>query len=931
MKKRLLISIAIALFMSVAIMLLPGVGTMEAKAWNDEGAGTKENPWKVGNRPAEKVIAYFDSDTGTLYIEGDVNETMQHDYYTGYSYRYAFDSIRNKVKSINISGVTSIYSSSTKGTFQDMINLEEVMITTDSDYLYCDEYTFSGCTKLKTINMNQGKVKLSKIEAGVFYNCESLSSDIEIIGNNGYINEFAFANCKNMTKIVIPDNVTKIGVSAFKGCSNLKEVSLPESVCTIDESAFRDCASLEKLVIPNTKYTINSHAFEGCTSLKEVRLSEKSTTINGYVFKDCVSLEKILIPNTYTSVADYAFQNCTNLKEVTIGNGVKTIGDYAFYNCKAIEIVSFPTGLNTIGTYAFGEDNKITEINLSNSLSLTKIGDNAFYNCSSINKIKLPQGANMSIGSSAFRYATSLKSITFPSNITSIGMYAFSNRNNLTSITFEGTDTIMSDYALGSGIEANFNVPIGSEETYKDRLLEAGIIRSDGNSIINNHQHMFDQEIANEAFLKTNATCTQAAVYYKSCGCGEYDSTQTFVYGTALPHDWDEGKMILESTEDMEGVMFFYCQRTGCHETKTEKIDKKEHVHNFSIQKVDKQYLKSAANCVSAAVYFKSCKCGQASSSDVFTSGSKTNTHTWDKGTVTKKATTKAEGVKTYKCTVAGCTASKTEAIPKLKETDTKPTEPNKPSEPGKVELFVRRIYTDCLGRNPEEDGVKYWSAELINGNKDGASVGAGFVFSEEYMRKGSSKQDYVKMLYKVFMGREADEGGLKYWLDSMNNGMTREEVFKGFVDSKEYTQICSDYGIIRGDYTIQGIPDPTVTNGTVTKAMTDFVERIYVKALNRDSDPEGIKYWAQEIANESKSPVEVAELFIFSEEFESKKLDDTEYVKVLYRTFMGREFDEAGLNYWLGQIAAGQTRKDVLEAFAGCQEFQDIVKSFGL
>ena len=45
----------------------------------------------------------------------------------------------------------------------------------------------------------------------------------------------------------------------------------------------------------------------------------------------------------------------------------------------------------------------------------------------------------------------------------------------------------------------------------------------------------------------------------------------------------------------------------------------------------------------------------------------------------------------------------------------------------------------------------------------------------------------------------------------------------------------------------------------------------------------------------------------------------------------MGREYDEGGLNYWLGQIAAGQTRKDVLEAFAGCPEFQDIIKSFGL
>lgn len=164
-----------------------------------------------------------------------------------------------------------------------------------------------------------------------------------------------------------------------------------------------------------------------------------------------------------------------------------------------------------------------------------------------------------------------------------------------------------------------------------------------------------------------------------------------------------------------------------------------------------------------------------------------------------------------------------------------------------------------------------------------------------------------------------------------MKNGMTREEVFKGFVDSPEYTQICADYGINRGNYTIQGIPDPVITNGVVTPEITRFVERIYEKALNRESDPSGIGYWSQEIANETKDPVAVAELFIFSEEFESKNLDDTEYVKVLYRTFMGREYDDAGLNYWLGNLASGTSRKDVLESFAGCPEFQDIIKSFGL
>ncbi|MBS6465405.1 MAG: DUF4214 domain-containing protein, partial [Clostridium sp.] len=54
-------------------------------------------------------------------------------------------------------------------------------------------------------------------------------------------------------------------------------------------------------------------------------------------------------------------------------------------------------------------------------------------------------------------------------------------------------------------------------------------------------------------------------------------------------------------------------------------------------------------------------------------------------------------------------------------------------------------------------------------------------------------------------------------------------------------------------------------------------------------------------------------------------------YVKVLYRTFMGREYDKAGLNYWVGRLNKGESRKTVLKSFAGCPEFQNIVKSFGL
>ncbi len=119
-----------------------------------------------------------------------------------------------------------------------------------------------------------------------------------------------------------------------------------------------------------------------------------------------------------------------------------------------------------------------------------------------------------------------------------------------------------------------------------------------------------------------------------------------------------------------------------------------------------------------------------------------------------------------------------------------------------------------------------------------------------------------------------------------------------------------------------------TVRNYTKSEA---YVARIYTKALGRNPEIAGLKYWTAEINAKRKTPVQVAEQFFFAPEFTNKKLNNTAYVKVLYRTFMGREADQGGLNYWVGRLNKGESRKSVLEAFAGCPEFQKIVKSFGL
>lgn len=313
------------------------------------------------------------------------------------------------------------------------------------------------------------------------------------------------------------------------------------------------------------------------------------------------------------------------------------------------------------------------------------------------------------------------------------------------------------------------------------------------------------------------------------------------------------------------------------------------------------------------------------------------------------------------------------------------------------VEAFVARIYEKALGRAPEMGGLTYWAGEIAAGRKSPVSVAEQFIFSQEFTKKNLDNTEYIKVLYRTFMGREADAGGLGYWVGRLNKGETREKILREMANSTEFQNIIKSFGL-PAEVKVTGItlnkksaalaPKATlqlsatiaptnasnkavtwtssntkvatvssagkvtaVSAGTATitckaadgsgKSATcivtvytnteAFVARIYTMALSREPEASGFKYWTGEINAKRKTPVAVAEQFIFSPEFTGKNLNNTDYVKVLYRTFMGREADQAGINYWVGQLNKGVSRKSVLRSFAGCQEFKNIVAGFGL
>ena len=77
------------------------------------------------------------------------------------------------------------------------------------------------------------------------------------------------------------------------------------------------------------------------------------------------------------------------------------------------------------------------------------------------------------------------------------------------------------------------------------------------------HTHTYDQEIQKPETLKSAADCTNDAVYFKSCSCGEISTTETFTAaGTQLGHAW-----VSDWSKDTDNH-WKECSR--CHEKKDE-------------------------------------------------------------------------------------------------------------------------------------------------------------------------------------------------------------------------------------------------------------------------------------------------------------------------------------------------------------------------
>lgn len=77
------------------------------------------------------------------------------------------------------------------------------------------------------------------------------------------IDDYAFSGCENLTTINLSDSIRYIGDNAFYGCSSLKNIHWPLRLTTIGNYAFRQTA-LETISLPEGVTSVGDGAFSTC-------------------------------------------------------------------------------------------------------------------------------------------------------------------------------------------------------------------------------------------------------------------------------------------------------------------------------------------------------------------------------------------------------------------------------------------------------------------------------------------------------------------------------------------------------------------------------------------------------------------------------------------------------------------------------------------
>lgn len=303
---------------------------------------------------------------------------------------------------------------------------------------HIEPYAFADCSELTRVILPESIKSIGKY---AFAGCTKLQSIN--IPRHTRIESDAFNNCgslrttiisgdklfrvsRNEKHYVIENNISSIEKGAFLNCNELVSVVIPDSITKIDSTAFEGCTSLESIVIPNSVKEIGNSIFKGCKKLQHIVLPYSLSDIPSQAFCDCESLQEMILPDKITKIASYSFQNCTSLRQIIVTSNLEEIGNCAFENCSSLKHF-FKQNIDQLNSKW-----KIIYDGISIPKTVTRIGDSAFAGCSAANGLEFQAKFSLiEIGKSAFRGCKSIKMVYLPEGLKDIKESTFEDCESL--------------------------------------------------------------------------------------------------------------------------------------------------------------------------------------------------------------------------------------------------------------------------------------------------------------------------------------------------------------------------------------------------------------------------------------------------------------------------------------------------------------------
>ncbi len=865
--------------------------------------------------------------------------------------------------------------------FLNCANLKEVTIPNSVTTI--EDYAFSKCIILEEINIPDS---VTFIENSVFRDCESLHNiripnyittiewyafyntalkELTLPDSVTEVENYAFANCAALEKVVTSANLKTLGDAAFRNCTALSSVTLKDKLTTIGQYAFYNCDALTGITIPDSVTSLGIYCFADCEVLKDVHFGNGLTSIPSYGFNLCPALEKVVLPYRIATINQNAFSNCTRLKEISIPRATTTIGANAFSYPTKMTIYGISgsyaeTYANEVGATFVSQEVPATEVKLSaETLSLNKgqnatlvltvtpsdftdevswvSADTGIATVSDAGVVTAKAVGNTTIKVYVGDLSTSCK-VTVTQPVTGISL-------NKTSLTLEGLEQFT--------LVANVSPSNANNKEVAWSTADAAIATVDENGLVTavaKGTTTITVTAKDGSGVSRNCTVTVTCDAHLCTEVAELESKHN--YSNNLTEVW------YYTLADAEKICVTFDERTNVEEDfdflylydSTGELVGKYTGIQLAGQTItipgDSVKIKLVTNAGGTAWGFKVTEVTEAadvilvtnivldkSSLDLNVSDSYTLVATITPDDATNKEVTWAstdEAVATVDSTgkVTAVSAGSAAITATAKDesgvsASCTVTVTGVNTQEQQIRAFVSRMYTVALGREAETEGLDFYTDRLIAGDSNGACLAESFLTSPEFKGKGYDDAQYVKVLYLTFFDREPAEEEVNYWVETIASGQSREFVLSGFVNSVEFDNLCISYGISRGFMKEDGKP--------LNPGIGRFVERFYTVVLERAGEKEGIEYWSQMIANGTCTPKDAAKSFFLSEEYINKNTSDEKYITTLYRTFMGREPEDGGVEYWQGVLNNGATREQILEGFADSAEFQGIMAGFGL